>query len=410
MYLNKLIYYKIMDKRFYNIYNNNEHLETKKLGEVYTPENIVGNMIDKIPEKAWNNKNIKVLDFACGTGIFAFFIYKKLIRYFNHDYIVNNILYFNDIQEKNINKIKYIFNNPLNIHHGNFLEWDCDIKFDIIIGNPPFSNLSTERSNGNTCWSKFVDKLLTLLKDSGYLSLIHPPGWRKPSTKGCKYTHLYTELTQKRQMHYLEIYNTKDGKDIFRCGTRFDIYLVENVKPYKNTIIIDEKNHTHKVNLLKWPFIPNHSFKLMSNLLKCEGENITIIYNRNNYGADKKHVSKIKSEIHKYTLIHTTTKNGINYRYSTRNDLGHFGVSKLIWCITNFTNNIIDVEGNYGMTQSSLAIKIKDLDEGEIIRKCFLTKRFAKFMDSIKYGNYDYEFRVFSYLKNGIWEYFLQYI
>ena len=62
------------------------------------------------------------------------------------------------------------------------------------------------------------------------------------------------------------------------------------------------------------------------------------------------------------------------------------------------------------MTQSSLAIKIKDLDEGEIIRKCFLTKRFAKFMDSIKYGNYDYEFRVFSYLKNGIWEYFLQYI
>ena len=393
-----------MDKRFYNIYNNNEHLETKKLGEVYTPENIVGNMIDKIPEKAWNNKNIKVLDFACGTGIFAFFIYKKLIRYFNHDYIVNNILYFNDIQEKNINKIKYIFNNPLNIHHGNFLEWDCDIKFDIIIGNPPFSNLSTERSNGNTCWSKFVDKLLTLLKDSGYLSLIHPPGWRKPSTKGCKYTHLYTELTQKRQMHYLEIYNTKDGKDIFRCGTRFDIYLVENVKPYKNTIIIDEKNHTHKVNLLKWPFVPNHSFKLMSNLLKCNGDQIVLLYT-NNYDGRRKYVSQEKSDLYKYTLIHTISNNYIRYKYSSRNDLGLFGISKIIFCISNFNNSLIDLKGEYGMTQLSIALQLKNGDDGKIIKKCLSTQKFKNFISSISYSTYSYEFRVFNYFKDGIWEY-----
>ena len=395
-----------MDKRFYNIYNNNEQLESKRFGEVYTPDFIVKNMVDKIPDEVWKNKNIKVLDFACGCGIFGYFIYKKLISYFDHDYIVNNILYFNDIQEKNINKIKYIFKHPLNIHHGNFLEWNCGIKFDVIIGNPPFSSLKSNRSNGNAIWYKFVDKLLTPLQYKGYLSLIHPPGWRKPSTKGCKYTHLYIELTQKRQMHYLQIYNTKDGKDIFDCGTRFDIYLVENIKPYKNTIILDEKNHTHKINLSKWPFIPNHSFKLMSNLLKCQGEQVLILHD-NKCDARRNYISKTKSDLYKYTLIHSITKKLVNYRYMSRNDLGYIGISKVIWSKSNFFNNIIDYEGKYGMTEFSIAIKINNKEQGKLISKCFKLNKFAKFMDSIKYGNYDYEFRVFNYLKDGIWDYFL---
>ena len=202
-YLIKISYYKIMEERFYNIYNSAEKLESKKLGEVYTPEYMVKNMVDQIPDEVWMNKDIKVLDFACGTGIFAFFIYKKLIKYFDHDYVINNMLYFNDIQEKNIKKINYIFGNPRNVHNGDFFKWNCDVKFDIIIGNPPFQAHDNKKSNGNAIWHKFVDKLLLLLNEGGYLSLIHPSGWRKPSTEKCKYTYLYQELTQKRQMNYL---------------------------------------------------------------------------------------------------------------------------------------------------------------------------------------------------------------
>ena len=394
-----------MEQRFYTIYNNSDKLESKKLGEVYTPISIAEKMIEHLPENIWNNKNIKVLDFACGTGIFGFFIYKKLIKHFSHQYIVDNILYFNDIQEKNINKIKYIFDNPRNIHCGNFLEWNCNEQFDIIIGNPPYSNLKTNRSNGNSIWHKFVDKLLLLLNDGGYLSLIHPSGWRKPSTEKCKYTHLYKELAHFRQMHYLEIHDSKDGKSVFRCGTRYDIYLVENVKPYKNTAIVDEKGNKCELNLLNWNFLPNHSFELMSDLLSCTGNGIKLIYNRSSYASDKKHVQKQCDEVYKYPIIHSVTKNGVKYRYSSRNDLGHFNVPKIIWSRTNFVNNVLDIDGKYGLSESSVAVQVKNADEGEMIKKCFMTTKFKLFMESMRYGNYSYEFRIFNYLKDGIWKY-----
>ena len=396
-----------MDKRFYNIYNNNEQLESKRFGEVYTPEYIVKSMVDKIPDEVWNNKNIKVLDFACGCGIFAFFIYKKLIQYFDHDYVMNNVLYFNDVQEKNINKIKYIFNNPKNIYQGDFLEWKSDIKFDVIIGNPPFQAHEHKKSNGNAIWHKFVDKLLILLKYNRYLSLIHPPGWRKPATSRCKYTHLYKELTQKRQMMYLEIYEINEGKNIFNCETRFDIYLVENVKPYKNTSIIDGKNHIHKINLLKWPFIPNHSFKLISNLLKCDGEQIKILHN-NQCDPRNDIISDICDDKYKYPVIHSIVSDGVKYKYSSVNNVSYFGVSKVIWNEVCFQRPFLDENGIYGLSPSCIGIEIKNIEHGEKIMKCFKGKKIKLLMDSLVYSSYRHEFRIFNYFKHGIWDEFLK--
>ena len=180
---------------FMEIFGNPSDREIKKFGEVYTPVELIEHIIDKMPKEIWEVPSYKFLDFAAGIGSFGYYIYKKLMEGLKcciidegerRRHILENMLYLNEIRERNIATIKKIFRSnvyDLNIYEGDFLEWDCNIKFDVIIGNPPFSNLSTERSNGNTCWSKFVDKLLTLLQDSGYLSLIHPPGWRKPSTK-----------------------------------------------------------------------------------------------------------------------------------------------------------------------------------------------------------------------------------
>ena len=399
-----------MDKRFYNIYNNNEQLESKRFGEVYTPEYIVKSMVDKIPDEVWNNKNIKVLDFACGCGIFAFFIYKKLIQYFDHDYIISNILYFNDVQEKNINKIKYIFNNPQNIYQGNFLEWNCNVKFNVIIGNPPFQAHNKKRSNGNSIWHKFVDKLLTLLQDNGYLSLIHPSGWRKPSTSKCKYTYLYEELTQKRQMIYLEMYSSKDGLKNFNCNVLYDIYLIKNTLPIQPTIIADHDKKIVKVNLTKLKFIPNKQIKLIYKLLKCKGDKINIIYSRTIYGSDKAHVVKECNDTYKYPLIHSVRKNDINYRYSSVYNIEHFGISKIIVSPLplNVCNFYADIDGKYGMTNAVFGIVIKNQEQANKISLALKTKKFLNFKQAFTFHSNAFEFRCFYYFNDGIWNQFLK--
>ena len=50
---------------------------------------------------------------------------------------------------------------------------ELDMKFDVIIGNPPYQDSSNAAKN-NKLWMKFVFLGLKLLKDGGYVSLITP--------------------------------------------------------------------------------------------------------------------------------------------------------------------------------------------------------------------------------------------
>lgn len=47
--------------------------------EVFTPPKVVNNMLDMLPEETWSNPNLKFLDPACKTGVFLREIAKRLI-------------------------------------------------------------------------------------------------------------------------------------------------------------------------------------------------------------------------------------------------------------------------------------------------------------------------------------------
>ena len=66
-----------------------------------------------------------------------------------------------------------------------FLEWNPQMQFDVIVGNPPFQN------GGNSAfYTKFFAKLETLLAPGGYFSLI------SPSKAAAKFSKGYKELAK----------------------------------------------------------------------------------------------------------------------------------------------------------------------------------------------------------------------
>jgi len=185
------------------------HLTPKKVqkdthGEVFTPINMVEYMLDKLPKSIWSNPDLKILDPANGIGnfpIIAFYRFneglKSIIK--NEEkrkkHIIENMLYMMEIQPNNNRITRNIFSklcegctpniwtiDSLKVTYDNIRKHDWPDQYDIIMGNPPFNPPKTDSgSSGNSIWPNFVMKSYSMLKDKGYLVLIHPPGWKKPT-------------------------------------------------------------------------------------------------------------------------------------------------------------------------------------------------------------------------------------
>jgi hypothetical protein len=62
-----------------------------------------------------------------------------------------------------------------------YLQWKTSMKFDAVVGNPPF-----QRGGNKTFYTLFFRKTKELLKEGGYFSLVSPSKAAAPHTKGYK--------------------------------------------------------------------------------------------------------------------------------------------------------------------------------------------------------------------------------
>ncbi len=409
--------------------------EKKNNAEIPTPIHLVEEMLDKIPEEFWKDKN-KVFEPCCGKGNFVMKIFEKFYDGLKEKYpdplkrckiIITKCLYYSDITPMNIfitteilkceiqsrtnneSEIKYSFNSNV----GNTLELDIKQKFNIdkfdaIIGNPPYNNSQNnvgKKGGGDLLWNKFVIYSIDLLKTNGYLIYVHPSGWRKPESDKSKFKNLFDIMAKDNQIIYLEIHDTKDGMKVFNAGTRYDWYILEKRKQYKNTIIKGDDCKMYDIDLSDWNFLPNSNFNIIEKMLfKNNNKKCEIIFSRSSYGSDKSCVSNKKTSEYKYELIHSTPQSGIRYMYSLKNDKGHFGIKKVIFGDSGIYNSIIDINGKYGMTQHSMGIKIENNEEGIKIKKVLESEEFKRVLNSCSWSNYQIDWRLFTYFKKTFYE------
>ena len=119
----------------------------------------------------------------------------SLKKYFKNEddikkHILNNMLYMIEINNDYYDELKKKFIEDTNIYICNFIEWNTQLKFDVIIGNPPYNfngnikvptnNFNNKKLDGKSIWKLFLRKSLALLNDLGFLSIIIPVLWMKP--------------------------------------------------------------------------------------------------------------------------------------------------------------------------------------------------------------------------------------
>lgn len=423
-------YRKLIEKHFIPTLD-----EKKQNAEVPTPVTLVDEMLEKIPCEFWEKQH-RIFEPCCGKGNFVLGIFYKLFdglaELYPNEYdrckvIIEECMYYADISTLNVFITTEILKCEVQSRCGecDFSEWkfntyvgdtlELDIKekwdiegFDAVIGNPPY-NSSGDTGTGNTIWQHFTKKGLTWwIVDNGFLVFVHPPGWRKPNTEKGKFYGMYDLMCKNNQMLYLSIHGIKDGQKTFNCGTRYDWYVIQKTQKYKNTDIQDVIGNLVNVDMVEFQWLPNYNIDLVQKLLAKEGEEkCPIIYNRSNYGSDKKYTSKNKTDVYKYPIIHTIPLSGVRYIYSSCNDKGHFGISKVIFGQSNISNPIIDIDGIYGMSEHSMAISIDNRKDGEKLMNFLKSKNFKNIIESCLWSNFMIDWRLFTYFKKDFWKEFV---
>lgn len=233
-----------------NIY---EEFLDKKAGVVYTPPYLVSLLVDELlPLSDYEKRALKVLDPACGSGIFLVAVYKRMIQWWK---IRNN---WKKPNAENLDELKEILKNNIcgvdiheeavrltffslslvlldelsprviwenlkfdNLLGKNFISRDffelidkglLKSEFDLVIGNPPFeSKLTTiaakienqrrqkyPRLPDNQIALLFLDQSILLCKKNASLCLIMPSG-----------PFLYNNNSVDFRTHFLKTYHVQ---------------------------------------------------------------------------------------------------------------------------------------------------------------------------------------------------------
>jgi superfamily II DNA or RNA helicase len=402
--------------------------EKKMLGEVFTSLKLVEEMLDKLPKEVWSDPNLKWLDPANGIGNFPVIIVKNLMEGLKEwqpdsdlrlKHILENMIYVCELQSKNMFIYLQLFDSEnkykMNFYRGSFIdegfsevmkEWRVD-KFDIVVGNPPYQELKNGNKKSQSLWDKFVENTIKLLSESGYVCFIHPSGWRDIDG-------LFKQ-TQKimidKEILYLSIHSEKDGIKNFKADTRYDYYVMRNIKNNGDflTKIRCQDGTVIETKLYNMDFIPNGMFNEILNILAKENDEKTNIISDSSYHTQREFMSISENDINKYPCIYTVKNGDIpTFWYSDRNTNGHFGIPKLIWSNGRIISvgSLIDREGKYGLSQFSYAI-VDEPENLENIKKAFDSKKFRNMMENCSVANMSINRKIISTFKKDFWKEFI---
>jgi type I restriction-modification system DNA methylase subunit len=147
--------------------------EKKKNGIYFTPATIIKKNIDAL--NSYFSKIKTVLEPSCGSCEFLNYIdaYASNIEMTG---VENNEIIYDEVK-----KIK--FKNPAQIINTDFLEWTPQVKYDLIIGNPPYFVMKKDDVSAEyydyfdgrpNIFTLFIVKSLQMLNLDGILSFILP--------------------------------------------------------------------------------------------------------------------------------------------------------------------------------------------------------------------------------------------
>jgi hypothetical protein len=404
--------------------NFSQHLdynfELKELyGEINTPFNFINKMLSIIPKEYFENKTLKWLDPGSGHGNYSlclfYILFKSLKKSFPDDeerkkHIIENMIYMVEFNKDNIPFLREKFGEKGNIIEGNYLEWKTNIKFDFIIGNPPYnfngvkkvptkSNVN-KKEDGKTIWCDFVKKNISLLKENGIMNILIPSIWMKPDKAG-----MY-DILLNYKIERLHTLNASETNKIFGFHVQTPVcyFLLTNRENEGKIGLYDQIKNDYVDFILKnnTP-IPLCFASIVNKFLKLKEEYGVLKVIKTNLPKKNTQIVDDISPHFLFKNIKTTKLNDkkepilvINY---SNEPLAFQGETKLIMAHKMYGFPYLDYKGEFGIsTRDNYIINNKNVDELEIIKDFLSTELILFLFETTRYRMRYLEKYVFDFI------------
>jgi len=400
-------------QKYYNEILNNDKSTYKSTNDEPTPIDCINEMISKIPNELWKKDNLTILDPCCGNGNFSVPILFELLKYHNKKIILEQILEFNDINNNRLENVRKIFCGKkynLQITNNDFLTFNNNKKYNLIVANPPYAKIlenGKRASKNHNLIKDFIQKALSQLKPNGYLLFITPDNWMSMADR-----NLLIKIITSLQIIHLDIHSAK--KYFKKIGSSFTWYIIQNCAFYKNINISGiwkKKEYTGSVISKERNYIPLLYNQIVQNILSKTIDNVLLKKFDIKTSSDLHRytkallISKEKTEIFKYKLIHTPNQ----IVYSSRPHKFQEGY-KVFISTTDKYKVFID---NCGMTQSVVFILCDNEEQAKKYLQILQHPLYVFINNICRWGNFNnirilqnFPIPDIEYNENNIYKYF----
>jgi site-specific DNA-methyltransferase (adenine-specific) len=340
----------------------------------------------------WSRTDLKIADLCCGRGTFLLAIIDKLLEYGHTPKEIVSMIYgydVNSVQAAIARKSIFLaLGIDPHVYCDNSLEKIWNMKFDVIVGNPPFGESDKEgkrKSLSTNLWSKFLDKSVNeLLVDGGHLAMITPASWAAPTKNLSGGRRMLKDIFCKNDTYYISLNNNISKH--FNVASTFSYYLLKKAE-YTGNTVVELDNSSLTIDLRDYDSLPR-------------------INNELAYSIGRKYASKISGEIIRgslqskkiiqyqekadsnftYSVYHTPAKGGRNWYTNVPHP--NLNDHKVMISLSGNYRPVID-HGTMGFSDMCLAYIVKDGETVESAYSVINSKLFHFIMACNKWSGFN---------------------
>jgi site-specific DNA-methyltransferase (adenine-specific) len=346
---------------------------------------LVLEMLDQLPETVWFSNSTTFLDPAIGGGQFVRAIEQRLREYGHSDSnIQKRVVGFEESDlhiRYAVNKHKLV-GQYVRKPYNKFLEMDENMKFDVIIGNPPYQS---SKENSDQLWPLFTEKVINLTKPEGYIEYIIPDTWtsgtRSVMLSGRK--NLLTEVFNTLNVEYLNF----DVKKYFPgIGSGFSAFVVQKSFQNKLTKFVTPEG-TFDFDITTLRYIPKTINVTSLNIVKkVTNHNNECVYFKFYGKTDNVDLIDLKDTTHIFQYANTSSNHPT--KWGDISGQG-YGRKKVIYAYMGSNQKFeYDLTGNISLMYNSRAYEL-DFKATEGGLKSYFESKLVRFLNQDKWSQYN---------------------